>query len=102
MLELENSIHYFDVFVTPLVDKARKPDDFQPRVCITKAFKDGEISLGDRQAIENFSLTLACEEKHVVNCIQRMKDMEIGKEKRSREREAANQTSRMKSYKGHS
>ena len=46
MLELENSIHYFDdVFVTPFVDKARKPDNFQPRVCITKAFKDGETSL---------------------------------------------------------
>ena len=28
--------------------------------------------------------------------------MEIGREKRSREREAANQTSKMKSYKGHS
>ena len=50
MLELENSIHYFGVFETLLVDKARKPDDFQPRVCITKAFKDGEISLENRQA----------------------------------------------------
>ena len=90
MLELENSIHYFDVFVTPLVDKARKPDNFQPRVCITKAFKDGEISLENRQAIQNFALALACEEKHAVNYIQHIKDIEIGKEKRSREREAAN------------
>ena len=63
MLELENSIHYFDVFVTPLVDKARKPDDFQARVCITKAFKDWEVSLENRQAIERFALALACEEK---------------------------------------
>ena len=55
------------MFVTPLVDKARKPDNFQPRVCITKAFKDGEISLENRQAIQNFALALACEEKHAVN-----------------------------------
>ena len=101
MLELENSILYFDVFATPLVDKARRPDDFQPRVCITKAFKDGEISLENRQAIQNFALALACEEKHAVNCIQHIKDMETGKKKRSREREAVNQRSKMKSYKGH-
>ena len=101
MLELENSIHYFDVFVTSLVDKARKPDNFQSRVCITKAFKDREISLENRQAFQNFALALACEEKHALNYIQHIKDMEIGKEKRSREREAANQTSKMKSYKGH-
>ena len=49
-----------------------------------------------------FSLALACEEKHAVNYIHlHIKDMEIGKEKRSREREAANQTSQIKSYKGH-
>ena len=56
MLELENPIHYFNVFVTPLVDKAMKPDNFQPRVCITKAVKDREISLENRQAIQNFAL----------------------------------------------
>ena len=56
----------------------------------------------NRQAIRNFALALACEEKHAVNYIQHIKDMEIGKEKGSREREAATQTSKMKSYKGHS
>ena len=86
-------MHYFDVFVTPLVDKAREPDDFQPRVYITKAFKDEEISLENKQAIQNFVLALGCEEKHAVNCIQHIKDTEIGKEKRSREREAANRIS---------
>ena len=104
MPDLENPMHYLDVFATPLVDtegKARKPDDFQPRVCITKAFKEGEISLENRQAIQTFALALACEEKHVVNCIQHIKDMEIRKEKRSREREAVNQTSKMKLYKGY-
>ena len=100
-------MHYLpiDVFTTPLVDtdgKARKLDDFQPRVCITKAFKEGEISLEKRQAIQNSAFALACEEKHVVNCIQHIKDMEIRQEKRSRERKAANQTSKMKSYKDYS
>ena len=102
MPDLENPMHYLDVFATPLVDtegKARNPDDFQPRVCITKAFKEGEVSLENRQAIQNFALALACEEKHVVNCIQHIKDMEIRKEKSSREREAVNQTSKMKLYK---
>ena len=80
MPDLENPMHYLDVFATPLVDtegKAMKPDDFQPRVCITKAFKEGEISLENRQAIQTFALALACEEKHVVNCIQHIKDVEI-------------------------
>ena len=102
MPNLEKPIHYLDVFATPLVDKARKPDDFQPRVCITKAFMKWEISLLNRQAIQNFALALACEEKHVVNCIPHIKDMETRKEKRSKEREAPNQTSKMKSYKDYS
>ena len=89
MLELENSIYYFDVFVTPIIRQGNQ-DDFQPRICITKAFKDGEIFLENRQAIQNFAFALACEEKHTVNYIQHIKDIEIGKEERSREREAAN------------
>ena len=102
MPDLENPIHYLDVLETPLVateGNARKPDDFQPRVRITKTFKEREIFLENRQAIQNFALALACEKKHVVNSIQHIKDMEIRKEKRSREREAADQTSKMKSYK---
>ena len=70
MPDLENPMHYLDVFATPLVDtegKARKPYDFQPRVCISKAFKEGEISLENRQVIQNFTPALACEEKHVNN-----------------------------------
>ena len=33
-----------------------------------------QISLENRQAIQNFALALACEEKHFVNCIQHIKD----------------------------
>ena len=36
-----------------------------------------------------------------MNCIQRIKDIEIRKERRSQERKAVNQTSQMKSYKDH-
>ena len=68
---------------------------FSQRVCITKAFKKGEISLENRPAIQNFALAKACEENYVVSCIQYIKDMEIRKYKRSREREAVNQTSKM-------
>ena len=36
-----------------------------------------QISLENRQAIQNFALALACEEKPFVNYIQHIKDMEI-------------------------
>jgi hypothetical protein len=51
----DNSGHCMPVCVTPMFHsngKMREVDDYQPRVFITSLFNKGEISLDDKDAIE--------------------------------------------------
>ena len=50
----ERPCHFMDVFQTPTVDsegKQRQPDDWQPRVNITKQFHSGELSANDTRTL---------------------------------------------------
>ena len=78
-----------DVFSIPLVDGKgtnREADDWQPRVQVTKAFNEGLVSLDNREGISELCKELACEEKHIAATLEHIKDIEIRKEKRARER----------------
>ena len=67
----------------------RPSDDWQPWVCINKAFSEWLITLDDRQAISESAMKLACDEKYVIIAIENLKDLEVRKEKRTEETIAA-------------
>jgi hypothetical protein len=84
-----NPGHYLCVFDTPLTDaggEIREVDDCQPRVFITSMYKDGKISLNDKDAIEEVAAKLAINETLVVSCIEHLRNLEANKERRERER----------------
>ena len=111
-------MHCLDVFSTPIVNgkgRNREANDWQPRVHITKAFNEGLVSLDNREGISELwnkglvSLDnregtselckeLACEEKHIVATAEHIKDIEIRKEKRARERQETRTAQKEKSY----
>lgn len=85
----DNPGHYLCVFDTPLTDtegKIREVDDCQPRVFITSLYKDGKISLDDKDAIKETAAKLAINETLVVSCIEHLRNLEANKERRERER----------------
>ena len=94
-------MHYLDVFSTPLVDgkgRNREADDWQPRVQITKAFNEGLVNFDNREGILEVCKELACEEKHIIATLEHIKDIEIRKGKRARERQETRTAQKEKSY----
>ena len=97
----KNPMHYLDVFSTPLVDgkgRIREADDWQPRVQITKAFNEGLVFLDNREGISELRKELAREEKHIVATLEHIKDIEMRKEKRARERQETRTSQKEESY----
>ena len=85
----DNSGHYMPVCVSPIFHsngKMREVDDYQPRVFITSLFNKGEISLDDKDAIEETARKLAIGEVCVISCIEHLRDLSINKERRDRTR----------------
>ena len=82
----DNPGHYLPVFKTPLVDnegKIREVDDWQPRVHITSLFKEGKISLNDKDAIKETASRLGIDEKLVVSCSEHLRDLSVNKQRRT-------------------
>ena len=97
----KNPMHYLDVFSTPLVNgkgRNREADDWQPRVHITSAFNEGLVSLDNREGISELCKELACEEKQIVATLEHIKDIEIRKENRARERQETRTAQKEKSF----
>ena len=79
----DNSGHCMPVCVTPTFHsngKMREVDDYQPRVFITSLFNKGEISLDDKDAIEETARKIAIDEVCVISCIEHLRDLSINKE----------------------
>ena len=77
--------HYKPVTDTKNVEEngnKREIDDWQPRVNITKLFKDKSLQLQDLQAIQRFSDTFIVEEKYVKERLEHMTLLELTKEKK--------------------
>jgi hypothetical protein len=64
-----NPGHFLPVFETSLTDEdsnqSRLPDDWQPRVQISKAFEEGKLALDDQPAIESFAKRIGIGEELV-------------------------------------
>ena len=78
----DNPGHYLPVFKTPLVDnegQIREADDWQPRVHITSLFKEGKISLNDKDAIKETASRLGIDEKLAVSCLEHLRDLSVNK-----------------------
>ena len=78
-----------NVFITPRTDgegEIRTVDDCQPRVVISSLYKDGKISLGDTDIIEETAAKLAINEALVVSCITHLRDLEANRERREQEK----------------
>ena len=60
---------------TPNVDddgQPRQPDDWQPRVNLTRLFRQNEISLDDHDSIKEASVKYAVGKEHVISCLQHL------------------------------
>ena len=72
----DNPGHYLPVFKTPFADnkgQIREVDDWQPRVHITSLFKEGKISLNNKDAIKETASGLGIDQKLVVSCLEHLK-----------------------------
>ena len=66
---MKSPVHYLPVFKTKLVDEEGQPraaDDWQPRAVITSMYKEGNISLDDKDIIKATADKLALGEELVV------------------------------------
>ena len=81
--------HYMTVSETPLENEdgtERQSGDRQPRANITRLFDNSELSLRDQDKISDFASRYYVKQEYVVNYIQHLTDLQLGKEIRSRER----------------
>ena len=90
----ERHSHYMTVSETPLENEdgtERQPDDWQPRANITRLFNNSELSLTDQDKISDFASRYYVKREYVVNYIQHLTNLQLGKEIRSRERKRKQQ-----------
>ena len=73
--------HFMDVHETPT--SGRTVDDFQPRKCLKDLYENGDISADNRDVIANFCATYNVEEKHVVDYLGHVIDIDIRREIRT-------------------
>ncbi len=74
---------------TPLKDgdgNEQQSDDWQPRVNITKLFNSNELSLKDQNKITDFASKYYVKGDYVVNCLQHLTNLKLGKGIRSHDR----------------
>ena len=93
--------HYMTVSETPLENEdgsERQPDDWQPRENITRLFNNSELSLTDQDKISDFASRYYVKREYVVNYIQHVTNLQLGKEIRSRERKRKQTEKRDKLY----
>ena len=74
--------HYMTVSETPLENEngtERQPDDWQPRVNITRLFNNSELSLRDQDKISDFASHYYVKREYVVNYIKHLTNLQLGK-----------------------
>ena len=79
----QNSGHFMDVYETPTT--GRTPDDYQPRKYLKDLYEQNAISAGNPNSIAAFCATYNVEEKHVIEYLGHLNDINIRKNTRTRE-----------------
>ena len=72
-----------DVYGTPTTGRA--PDDYPPRKCLKKLYEQNAISAGNPNTIAAFFATHSVKEKHVIEYLGHLNDINIRKDIRTRE-----------------
>ena len=80
-----NPGHFMDAFKTAVND--RQPDNWQPRAYITNMYSNGEITLNDKELIQQTSRKLNVEVCHVVQSIEHLRNLEAIKRRQEKENE---------------
>ena len=75
--------HFMDVYETPTTGRA--PDDYQPRKCLKDLYEQNAISAGNPNTIAAFYATYSVEEKHVIEYLGHLNDINIRKDITTRE-----------------
>ncbi len=74
MPNCSNPGHFLFVFETPLTDEdsnqPQLPDDWQPRVQISKAFDEGNLALDDQSLIDAFAKKIRIGDELVAECLR--------------------------------
>ena len=100
MPDRANPGHFLPVFKTPLINEDGSPrsaDDWQPRVQITKAFKEGELSLEHHQAMKDVAEKICVEVKLVKECPSHCQELENLAKIRKRDRTSKRNVAQAKS-----
>ena len=71
----QNTGHFIDVHETPTT--GRTPDDYQPRKCLKDLYEQKAISAGNPNTIAAFCATYDVEEKHVIEYLGHLNDINI-------------------------
>ncbi|XP_073231584.1 uncharacterized protein [Porites lutea] len=79
----QNPGHFMDVYETPTTGRA--PDDYQPKKCLKDLYEQNAISAGNPNTIAAFCATYSVEEKHVIEYLGHLNDINIRKDIRTRE-----------------
>ena len=72
-----------DVYETPTTGRA--PDDYQPRKCLKDLYEQNAISAGNPNTIAAFCATYSVEEKHVIEYLGHLNDINSRKDIRTKE-----------------
>lgn len=87
MPDRERPMHYMDVFNTPIDDsegKPRQPDDWQPRVNITRKCHSGQLD--NDENITKFSNDFAVKKEYIQSYLVHLKNLHQSKDIRRRDR----------------
>ena len=79
----QNPVHLMDVYETPTTGRA--PDDYQPRKCLKDLYEQNAISAGNPNTIAAFCATYSVDEKHVIEYLGHLNDINSRKDIRTRE-----------------
>ena len=94
-----NRGHFMDVFQTESTG-SRTPDDYLPRKCLKDLHEEHSVSVNDGDTIKSFCSTYNVDEKHVITYINRLKDIDIRKDIRTREADERKRKEAERTYKG--
>ena len=93
-----NRGHFMDVFRTE--STGRTPDDYLPRKCLKDLREKHSVSvINDGDTINNFCSKYNVDEKHVITYINRIKDINIRKDIKTREAEERKRHETERTYK---
>ena len=78
----KNPGHFMDVYETQTA--GRTPDDYQPRKCLKDLYEQNAISADNPNTTADFCATHNVEEKHVIEYLGHLNDINIRKDIRTR------------------